>query len=289
MKYNIKNNSGSPIEFENEVHSLCRFAQKRFGFKKPPILVFDQDDVNASKILAKTGYYHPSTMEIHVFITDRHPKDILRSIAHELVHHMQHDKGELEQEGYSGAGYAQKNPHLRQMEKQAYEVGNLCFRDWEDGLKQEQPTIYNERRNSNMSLKEWKNKELGQNLTEKWGFKMDLSKLNEAAKPDFLDIDGDGDKEEPMKDAAEDAKEDEGSVLDGCVKRAVKKGMNESEAKSKCQDAIKDFKEREGREPKSMTLGSTPGENPEFSNMLDETSMMSGGAVQGHAGSKERK
>jgi len=247
MKYNIKNNSGSPIEFENEVHSLCRFAQKRFGFKKPPTLVFDQDDANAGKILAKTGYYHPSTMEIHVFITDRHPKDILRSIAHELVHHMQHDKGELEQEGYSGAGYAQKNPHLREMEKQAYEMGNLCFRDWEDGLKQEQPTIYNERRNSNMSLKEWKNKELGQNLTEKWGFKMDLSKLNEgeipdqlkpfvnkkkedsdnedkkedesegSSKPDFPDVDGDGDKSEPIAKAQQDKKEkvDEASSTGG--------------------------------------------------------------------------
>ena len=35
------------------------------------------------------------------------------------------------------------------------------------------------------------------------------SKLEEAAKPDFLDIDGDGDKEESMKDAAEDKKEAE--------------------------------------------------------------------------------
>jgi hypothetical protein len=31
--------------------------------------------------------------------------------------------------------------------------------------------------------------------------------VSEGAKPDFLDLDKDGDKEEPMKDAAEDAKE----------------------------------------------------------------------------------
>tara|TARA_R110002020_G_C15688396_1_gene719565 strand:- start:51 stop:512 length:462 start_codon:yes stop_codon:yes gene_type:complete len=31
-----------------------------------------------------------------------------------------------------------------------------------------------------MSLKEWKNKELSKNLTNKWGFNMDLTKLNEA-------------------------------------------------------------------------------------------------------------
>jgi hypothetical protein len=181
MKYKITN-KGSPIDYENEIHSLTNFAKKRFGFRKPPSFVMKDDPGNASKLLGKTGYYDPNSMEIHIFTTGRHPKDILRSIAHELVHHMQNDKGELEQGGYSGQGYAQKNPHLRNMEKQAYEMGNLCFRDWEDGLKQEQPTIYNERRNRKMSFKDWKNKELGQNLTEKWGFKMDLSKLNESKK-----------------------------------------------------------------------------------------------------------
>ncbi len=59
-------------------------------------------------------------------------------------------------------------------------------------------------------------------MTERFGFKMDLNKLNEEkqenleenedqleeeAKPDFLDLDKDGDKEESMKKAAEDAKE----------------------------------------------------------------------------------
>ena len=56
-----------------------------------------------------------------------------------------------------------------------------------------------------MSTKKWKNKELNGLLTEGWGFSMDLSKLNEADKPDYIDIDKDGDKEESMKDAAEDA------------------------------------------------------------------------------------
>ena len=34
--------------------------------------------------------------------------------------------------------------------------------------------------------------------------------MQEQAKPDFLDLDKDGDKEEPMKDAAKDAKEKDG-------------------------------------------------------------------------------
>ena len=39
---------------------------------------------------------------------------------------------------------------------------------------------------------------------------MSEDELEEAAKPDFLDLDKDGDKEEPMKDAAKDAKKSKG-------------------------------------------------------------------------------
>ena len=49
-----------------------------------------------------------------------------------------------------------------------------------------------------MSLKEWKNNEINTKLMKKWGL------LKEAAKPDFLDLDKDGDKEEPMKQAAKE-------------------------------------------------------------------------------------
>lgn len=229
MKYKIVNNSGSPIEYEKEINSLSDFAKDRIGFKSNPAFVLQGDEENASKLLGKTAYYNPSTMEVNVFVTGRHPKDILRSIAHELVHHMQNEKGELQDSGYMGQGYAQKNKHLRDMERQAYEVGNLCFRDWEDSLKEKEPTIYNERRIGNMSLKEWKNKELGDLLTSKWGFKMNLESLNEGEKPDFLDLDNDGDKEEPMKDAAEDAKKelDETSVTAGVQGYAHRGDNNE--------------------------------------------------------------
>ena len=206
MKFKINNKTGSPVKYEKEVHSLCDFAQQRLGFEKPPSIFLNHDERNADNTLGKTGHYDPNTMEIHVFATGRHPKDILRSIAHELVHHNQNENGQFDDMGYSGKGYAQKNPHLRKMEREANDP--MLFRDWEDSLKEKENTIYNERRNIKMSLKEWKNNEIGDLLTDKWGFKMDLGKLNEASKPDFADLDKDGDKEESMKDAAEDAKED---------------------------------------------------------------------------------
>ncbi len=165
------------MKIDDEIHSLVNFTKQRFGFKRPPTIYLDNDDQNAEKTLAMTGYYDPESMEIHVYTTGRHPKDILRSIAHELVHHNQNENGDFENAGYSGKGYAQKNPHLRKMELQANDP--MLFRDWEDSLKEKYPTIYNEGRNNTMSLKDWKNNELSKNLTNKWGFKMDLTKLNE--------------------------------------------------------------------------------------------------------------
>jgi len=178
MKFKVTNNTGSPIHYEDEVQNLCRFAKDRLGFQEHPSIFLNHDQKNSDRIYGKTGYYDPSTMEIHVFATGRHPKDILRSIAHELVHHNQNERGELDTTGYSGPGYAQKNPALRKAETEANDP--MFFRDFEDRRKAEKSTNYNQRRKVKMSLKEWKNKELGGLLTEKWGFNMNLDVLSEG-------------------------------------------------------------------------------------------------------------
>ena len=194
---------------EELFHSLGKFAQERFGFKKPPVLNLVSDESNAMKPLGKTAYYDPQSMSVTIYTDNRHTKDILRSLAHELVHHTQNENGMLNDSGFHGEGYAQKNKDLRQSEKEAYLKGNMCFRDWEDGLKQEKPTIYNEWRIKTMSIKDWKNKELMENVSEKFGFNMDLGLLTEEKKPDFPDVDGDGDREEPISKAQKDKKEKE--------------------------------------------------------------------------------
>lgn len=191
------------------VKQFMPFAQKRFGFTKPPKMFLKQDEENAKNPLGRTAYYDPEQMSITLYTTGRHPKDVMRSLAHELVHHTQNCNGMFDNIGSVGEGYAQNDEHLREMEREAYEQGNLCFRDWEDSIKN---TIYFEhlqKGDNFMSTKDWKNKELNGLLTESWGFSMDLSKLSEADKPDYIDIDKDGDKEESMKDAAEDAKEEQ--------------------------------------------------------------------------------
>jgi hypothetical protein len=110
----------------------------------------------------------------------------MRSLSHELVHHTQNCNGEFDGTSEMGEGYAQKDEHLREMERQAYEQGNLCFRDWEDSIKN---TIYNESlqkgAKKNMSTKDWKNNELRTLLSEKWGFSFNL--LNESQEEEVVE------------------------------------------------------------------------------------------------------
>ncbi len=115
------------------------FAQERFKFDRPPKLFFKQDQENAKNVLGKTAFYDPQQQSITLFTTNRHPKDILRSLAHELVHHTQNLRGDFNSSSSAnfGPGYAQENPDLRELEREAYEQGNLCFRDWEDGYKKQ--------------------------------------------------------------------------------------------------------------------------------------------------------
>ena len=165
------------------IKQFMPFAQERMGFSDPPRLFVKGDAQNAANPLGKTAFYDPAQASVTLYITDRHPKDVMRSLSHELVHHTQNCNGDFSDAGEMGEGYAQNNPHMREMERQAYEKGNMCFRDWEDSIKH---TIYFEhlqKGDYTMSTKDWKNGEIKSLLSEAWGFKMDLNNLNE----DFAD------------------------------------------------------------------------------------------------------
>ena len=151
MTCQIKNYSSCDTsEIEPLVQDLFQFANKRFRFKQAPAISFISDKDN-HHILGKTGYYDPETMDIVIFADERHPKDMMRSIAHELVHHKQNEMGMFDRPSTAGAQYAQKDPHLRKMEAEAYLKGNMCFRDWEDGYKAQHKDIFYERRINKMS------------------------------------------------------------------------------------------------------------------------------------------
>lgn len=197
MPCSIKNQSNVDLSsLEPHVQGMYDYFDQKLGFQKPPTMFFDSDPTNQSNVLGKTAYYDPQALEVHVFVDGRHPKDMLRSIAHELIHHHQNLEGRLDVGGYMGEGYYLKNEEMKKLEQEAMLKGNALMREYEDNLKLEEK--------NKMSLKEWKNNELNQQLLKKFGI------LKEAAKPDYIDLDKDGDKEESMKKAAADAKDGKG-------------------------------------------------------------------------------
>ena len=133
----IKNNSNRDIsEITGMLKNFIPFAHQRLKFDKEPNISFESDPENAKNVLGKTAQYEPASMTISVFVDNRHPKDVMRSFSHELVHHTQNCNGQFDQNLGMGEGYAQNDAHLRKMEEDAYLRGNMCFRDWEDNYKQ---------------------------------------------------------------------------------------------------------------------------------------------------------
>ena len=161
-------------------------AKEKLGFDHPVRVIMRQDAENAQQSLGKTAYYDPAEKLIVLYVTDRHPKDVLRSFSHELVHHAQNCRGELNDLS-TDADYA-KDGKGREIEKEAYLQGNLNLRDYEDSIKFEG---VNEMKLTKKQLK---------GIIEQA-----IEKITEGgAKPDFLDLDKDGDKKEPMAKAAKE-------------------------------------------------------------------------------------
>jgi len=203
---------------------------------------------------------------------------MLRSISHELVHHTQNCRGDFDFQFETNPGYAQNNQKLRELEAEAYLLGNgFLVRDFEDSIKlgdqvlmewknkkkkllkeQEDLAKLSQKNLETTTSKEQEDKlasvqsllaqifdkgedklaqkivdknltlaqkqQLFQKLVDMFGLndyvakrpsdvikrskqKVGLEETKE--KPDFLDLDKDGDKKESMKKAAEDKKKED--------------------------------------------------------------------------------
>ena len=123
------------MELKEALVELYKTAREKFDIKKTPQLYLSKDKENANNLLGKTAYYNPSDQSIVLYVINRHPKDICRSFAHELIHHHQNERGDLQKGDASSPKYAQEDGHMRKMEMEAYLKGNMMFRDWEDKIK----------------------------------------------------------------------------------------------------------------------------------------------------------
>ena len=98
----------------------------------PKIKIISNDEENASNLLGKTAYYNPNDKSITLYTKDRHPKDICRSFTHEMVHHEQNLEGRLNNINTTNTN---EDGALPEIEKEAYEKGNMMLRNWEDSIK----------------------------------------------------------------------------------------------------------------------------------------------------------
>jgi len=97
----------------------------------PKVKFINNDIENAQNILGTTAYYNPNDKSVTLFTLNRHPKDILRSYAHEMIHHKQNLENRLT--NISGQN-VNEDGYLKEIEREAYEEGNMVFRSWENGV-----------------------------------------------------------------------------------------------------------------------------------------------------------
>ena len=122
------------------IKSLYEASKESLGFGPDAKIVILTNEENSNNPLGKTAYYDPANHKIGLYTQGRHVKDIMRSLSHELVHHSQNCRGDFNEGLATVEGYAQEDGHLREMEREAYETGNLIFRDWEDNYKRNDST-----------------------------------------------------------------------------------------------------------------------------------------------------
>ena len=124
------------IDIKQKIKELTQhMLQKGMNISPLPKVVFKHGDAeNAKQFLGKTAYYNPETMEIVLYTEGRHPKDIVRSFSHEMIHHTQNLENRL---GNIATTNTQEDDHLNDLEAEANLNGTMTFRNWTDSLNEE--------------------------------------------------------------------------------------------------------------------------------------------------------
>ena len=121
------------INIEEKIAQLTKhMLDKGMNIEPLPSLeLIDGDSDNASNFLGKTAYYDPENKHIVLYTEGRHPKDIVRSYAHEMIHHIQNLEGRL---GDITTTNTQEDGDLDKLEQEANLRGTMMFRGWTDNI-----------------------------------------------------------------------------------------------------------------------------------------------------------
>ena len=124
------------IDVQDKIAQLTQhMIDKGMNIEPLPTLEFvDGDSKNASDFFGKTAYYDPNKQHIVLYTEGRHPKDIVRSYAHEMIHHIQYLEDRL---GDVAGTNTTEDDHLDKIEQEANLRGTMTFRNWTDSILNE--------------------------------------------------------------------------------------------------------------------------------------------------------
>ena len=137
----VKEQLNENASYSKDINILEKLAQltqhmidKGYNIEPLPGLeLINGDTENARDFFGKTAYYDPNTQTIVLYTEGRHPKDIARSYAHEMIHHIQNLEGRL---GNITTTNTQEDDHLNDIEAEANLKGTMTFRNWTDSLNE---------------------------------------------------------------------------------------------------------------------------------------------------------
>jgi len=134
-KVNENASYSKDIDIKGKIDQLTQhMIDKGYNIEPLPSLEFvDGDSENARDFFGKTAYYQPDTQTIVLYTEGRHPKDIVRSYAHEMIHHIQNLEGRL---GNITTTNTQEDDYLNDIEAEANLKGTMTFRNWTDSLNE---------------------------------------------------------------------------------------------------------------------------------------------------------
>ena len=98
---NVLNESLTHKDFGPMMDSFVSFASDKLGIKSIPKISYKTNDDQGTQ--PSFGGYNPSSQEIIVCTKNRHPMDVFRTVAHELVHHMQNENDKIKDISKEGA------------------------------------------------------------------------------------------------------------------------------------------------------------------------------------------
>ena len=134
-KLNENASYSKDIDVKGKIMQLTQhMLDKGMNIEPLPTVEFvDGDSSNAREFFGKTAYYNPNNNSIVLYTEGRHPKDIVRSFSHEMVHHIQNLEGRLNNITTTNT---QEDDNLNDIEAEANLKGTMTFRNWTDSLNE---------------------------------------------------------------------------------------------------------------------------------------------------------